>query len=184
MVKFRLKDMFKTLLNQKGGSRLKSAESPKRKRDPISSDELSDLKFIRIETTLGLSPVRDDVGGEFRVGGNRVLLFNPNYSDNYRVNGFELMREISNLGYKNVSADILDLCMENPHRWPGDWKGEAEIGDKQFPVIVYFFGSLYYEIATGRIFVRGGMYEGDMLVEDIACLSDDFDTNMEIAVAR
>lgn len=87
------------------------------------------------------------------------LVLSENQKDGKDINGHGLRKEREAKG-GNVSASILDKCVENPALWPESWKKD----DQGRTIYVFFWDDIFRDRTDSRLYVRDGCWRGGRVV--------------------
>ncbi len=92
------------------------------------------------------------------------LVLSENQKGGKVIGGHDLRKEREAAG-GNVSASILDKCVENPALWPESWKKDA-----QGNTVYVFFWDDIFRSSDGNLYVRYGFWSEGEVVSDYSWL--------------
>ena len=108
-------------------------------------------------------------GDDLYLNDKKIELFRSSgqQGDRYIV-GHELRKELEAKGGQ-ISASILDKCVENPALWPESWKKD----DQDNTIYVFFWDDIFRD-SNGDLFVRYGYWVGGEVVSNCRWLGRDW----------
>ncbi|MEK7567560.1 MAG: hypothetical protein AAB513_01395 [Patescibacteria group bacterium] len=98
------------------------------------------------------------------------LVFSENQRGGKVAGGHDLRKERDAAG-DNVSASVLDKCVENPALWPESWKKN----DQGNTIYVYFWDDIFRDPTSDSLCVRCGCWSEGEVVSNYDWLDDDWD---------
>ncbi len=108
-------------------------------------------------------------GNDLYLDGKKINLFFSEKQKSGIHGGHDLRKELEARG-GNVSASILDKCVENPALWPESWKKN----DQGNTMYVYFWDDIFRHPTDGYLCVRCGCWGGGRVVSGCGWLVDDW----------
>ncbi len=93
------------------------------------------------------------------LNGKKLGLFLSEGQKNGSKRGHDLRTELEARGH-NVSAKVLDACVEHPEFWPDEWKKD----EKGNTLYVFFWDDIFRRPANGDLYVRYGYWGGGKVV--------------------
>ncbi len=129
-----------------------------------------DGAVLEIHRGSGFIPLERKAGGVY-LDGKKLTIFLPEgQKDGRVVKGYALRTELEVRGH-NVSAKVLDFCVDHPEFWPEGWKKDAQ-GNT---IYVFFWDDIFRGPSAGRLFVRYGHWIAGKVVSSFRCLDRDWD---------
>lgn len=110
-------------------------------------------------------------GGDLCLDGVKLDLFrSENQKGGKVIGGHDLRTELEAKG-GNLSAKILDECVETPALWPENWEKD----DQGNTIYVYFWEDIFRNPTNGDLYVRFGYWHGGRVVSLYNWLGNDWD---------